>query len=95
MGASMAKTEFLTLAKAAGRCPGRPHKNTLTRWASRGLYGEKLRTLRIGGKRLVREDWLDDFLARLIAASPDAFQDDDCDSTSHQIAEAKLDAMGV
>jgi hypothetical protein len=86
---------FLTLAEAAARSPGRPHKNTVARWASRGVYGVKLRSARIGGKRLVRADWLEDFLARLIAASPDAFHGDDIGSTSHQLAEAKLDALGV
>jgi hypothetical protein len=98
-GATMAEIVvalvYLTLSQVAAKCPGRPHKNTVTRWCSKGLHGERLHSVKFGGKRLVRSDWLADFITRLTEASPDVFQGDGSGSISHQIAEVKLDAMGV
>ena len=47
--------QLLTLAEAAkrvpGRTPGKPiHTATVARWATRGVRGNRLETLRIGGR---------------------------------------------
>jgi hypothetical protein len=59
----------LTLAQAAkafGRLSGRtPHVATVYRWATKGVRGVTLETVRLGGLRLVRAQSLEEFLARI------------------------------
>lgn len=43
----------------------RLHKNIGFRWASRGLRGVILRTVRLGGRKVTRLEWVEDFATRL------------------------------
>jgi len=89
--------DYISLQAAAPLFPTRPHKNTIVRWANRGLYGVKLKTVRYGGKRLTRPVWVDEFNVAMLGASPDSFADSNspAPTSSHEQAEAKLDEMGV
>ena len=87
--------DYITLQEAVSFLPSRVHKNTLIRWASKGVYGVKLKTIRYGGKRLTRKVWVEEFNQAMQGASPDCYADSSAPSSSHQRAEAALDAMGV
>ena len=43
----------------------RHHKSIGYRWADRGVRGQRLKSLRVGAKRVTTEEWLDEFLRRL------------------------------
>ncbi len=60
---------LLSLAEAAKILPGNPHLSTLHRWRVRGIRGIKLATLKIGGRRFVRRDALEEFIAATTAAA--------------------------
>jgi len=87
---------LIPLTKAGSLFPYAPHLNTLRRWASRGCHGVRLRTTKLGKIRMTTREWADEFVAAAIEATPDCYADDTpATSSSHQRAEAKLDAMGV
>jgi hypothetical protein len=67
--------------------PDRPHQNTVRRWATIGVNGVKLRSVRFGGKRLTTEQWCREFVEAVTAASGQ--------TSEHAKAEAKLEALGV
>lgn len=74
----------LTLQEAAKLLPGRPHINTLRRWADQG----RLRTFRMGRKICTTRVALNEFLAAgEVKPSPQ--------SSAHLMAEAKLDSLGI
>jgi hypothetical protein len=87
--------DYITLLEAVPLFPTRPHRNSVIRWASRGCYNVKLKTLRFGGKRLTRPIWVEEFVQAVMGASPDVYADSPAPTSSHQAAEARLDAMGV
>ncbi len=66
-------TPYLTFRQAAQLLPGRPHVNTVGRWGQRGVYGIRLETIRLGGRRFTTEQWIDEFLEQLVEVSPDSF----------------------
>jgi hypothetical protein len=68
-GMSILSESVITLAEAARRLPGCPHVSTLHRWRTRGLRGVRLRTSKIGGKRMVALRALEEFCAAVTAAS--------------------------
>jgi hypothetical protein len=86
-------TDYITLLEAVPYFLIRPHKNTVVRWADRGVYGVKLKTIRYGGKRLTRKVWIEEFNKAMIGASPDPYAADSAPTTSHLAAEATLDVM--
>ena len=63
-------SDAISMQEAAGILPGRPHKNTIVRWATRGIYGVKLKTARFAGRRFTRPSWLREFCAAVQAKSP-------------------------
>ena len=91
------------MALSKGDFPGRPHRNTIVRWATTGCYGVRLKTVRFGGKRLTRKVWVDEFNERVLENSP-SFQMDTADPAEAEEAEnfsapseaaAKPDSMGI
>jgi len=64
----------LTLAQAAkafGRLSGRtPHVATVYRWATKGVRGVTLETVRLGGLRLVRREAIEAFITKINAEEP-------------------------
>lgn len=55
--------EYLTAAEISQKVPGHPHPGTIGRWATHGLKGCFLPSIRIGGKRLYRKTDVLEFLA--------------------------------
>jgi hypothetical protein len=80
--------QYLSINEAAQRLPGRPHRNSVRRWMLRGCYGEKLRSVRFGAKRLTTDQWISEFVEAVQALDPAC-------TSAHQEASAKLDALGV
>ena len=68
------------------------HVSTVWRWRLRGVRGQRLKTVVVGGTRYVLEEDLNKFLVALNDGNVE--QDDDIDTRS-SIASARLDAMGV
>jgi hypothetical protein len=89
----MSVTDYITLLEAVPYFLTRPHKNTIVRWANKGVYGVKLKTIRYGGKRLTRPCWVEEFNRAVQGASPDVYAGDSAPTTSHLAAEATLDVM--
>jgi len=85
--------EFFTFSQAAQITPGRPHKNTITRWADRGIGGVRLESWRCGGKRVTSVEALERFILARSGESKLA-SPDGC-TPSHAAAEAALDQLGV
>jgi hypothetical protein len=54
---------LITLSRA--RIPGNPHIATRWRWATRGVGGTKLETMKCGGRRLTSQEAVARFLQRL------------------------------
>jgi hypothetical protein len=90
---SEAATDYITLLEAVPYFLTRPHKNTVVRWANKGCYGIKLRTVRYGGKRLTRKIWVEKFNQAVLSATPNVYADSPATSTSHQQAEVKLNSL--
>jgi hypothetical protein len=66
------QTNWFDLDAATARLPGRPSRETIRRWYTRGLRGGtvKLRVLRAGGKVLLCEEWFHEFCAALAGPRP-------------------------
>jgi len=90
---SLANGEYITLLEACAVIPGRPHINTVKRWASRGYAGVILETWKLGQRRVTSIPALD----RFFAATTDVTDPNPRNSSGgpHRQAEAKLDAMGI
>lgn len=73
----------------------RIHVATCFRWASHGLSGRKLKTIRIGGQIFCCDAWLADFLAapRDSELSPSA--PSESRSAAVDAAEQELSRMGL
>lgn len=59
---------LLTLPEAARLLPGRPSTCTLWRWRSRGVYGVRLDSCLIGGRRYTSREAIERFVAGCSAA---------------------------
>jgi hypothetical protein len=73
--------KYITLSKAANLSPGRPHAATAWRWATHGVRGIKLRSIRSGNRVLTTQEWLDEFHRQ-------------CNQTNAERAAAELAADG-
>lgn len=56
--------DLLSLPAAAGIFPGRPHCSTVWRYATRGVHGITLETIRVGGKVFTSHEAVARFVAR-------------------------------
>ncbi len=87
--------DFIAVDNAHRYIPGRPHRSTVWRWASRGIQrdGETivLKTALSGCRRFTRRDWIEEFLLRCNGESAPAASK--ANATSHRVAAAKLDAL--
>lgn len=94
MPASIAEVDYITFLEAARKIPGRPHQNTIRRWADRGHRGVVLESWRVGNKRVTTIEAIDRFIA---ATSEKANPRPSTPvlTTSHQLAESQLDELGV
>lgn len=70
--------EYLTLGQAAKLCPGRPSVSSLHRWATHGIRGNKLGSVRVGSKIFTTPEWVAEFLARCNETDDDRLERDGC-----------------
>jgi hypothetical protein len=93
------RDQLLGITAAARLLPGRPHCGTIMRWVQKGLGGERLEAVKVGGKWYTTREALNDFIARTTASAGGQTA-----STRHQpqqavrlaaadVAGAKLDAI--
>ena len=61
MSIDFSSDELLSLQQASQILPGRPHISTLHRWRLRGVRGQKLVTVLIGGRRYTSRRALSEF----------------------------------
>lgn len=85
------REEPLTLTEATKIFPGRPHKNTLRRWHKVGFRGIKLRCFFSGATLCTTRAAIEEFLAAINPAQATAA----AATPAHDLAEQKLDALGV
>ncbi len=85
--ASIIYEDLITLKDACKLLPGRPHQNTPRRWASSGVGGAVLKSLKVGGRRCTTIHWLNEFLAEINGGKQR--------NIKHLEAEVKLDAMDI
>lgn len=57
------------LPEASRSLPGNPHPTTIYRWATRGVSGVRLESLRVGGRFYTSSEAIDRFLGRLDEAA--------------------------
>lgn len=57
--------ELISLKMASERLPNRPSHSTIWRWATHGIHGRKLETVRIGGYLFTSQQALDSFIREL------------------------------
>ena len=76
----------------AGRLfPGRPHHNTVIRWARKGYHGVRLKTFRCGMRTFTTPEWAREFVEETTQLHEKRFSE-----ASHQAdAESRLDRLGV
>jgi hypothetical protein len=97
--------EGMSYAQAATFVPPRNgrrvHASTVMRWGSDGVIGPdgeriRLATLRVGGRRLITLDALEDFLAKLNADSPADARESETDiARRNRETREALRAVGV
>ena len=91
----------LSFSDAASHLPRRragkrPHVATLYRWASRGVRGVKLETIRVGGTLCTSIEALQRFCERLTDPhAPPASQTTAAREREAQKAERQLDEIGI
>jgi hypothetical protein len=97
-------SDLLTFSQAAAELPGRPHITTLHRWRQRGVKAGdqwiKLRTVRVGGRRLVERAAIEEFIAATTAAADGGQQPVESHTTREREAaiakaEARLAELGI
>jgi len=88
----------ITLTEAAKRLPGRPHVSTLHRWRKRGVGGVKLKTQKLGGRRVVAVSDLEEFIEAVTAAAdgePSPPRTAKKRQRAIEAAERELDRAGI
>ena len=60
---------LLAFPETASTLPSRPHLSTIHRWRLRGVYGVKLETVMVGGRRYTSREALQRFAAATTAAA--------------------------
>ena len=91
---------LLSLTDAAKRLPRRrmgkrPHVATLYRWSTRGVRGEVLETIQVGGTRCTSTEALQRFAERLSRPFTGDSPRSDTGRSEHRRAERQLDAAGI
>jgi len=59
--------QLLSFREAHDQLAGKPHHTTLQRWATVGVNGVVLRTVKVGARRFIPLAALDEFIAALNA----------------------------
>ncbi len=57
--------ELLPITEVPRSLPGRPHMNTIYRWVKKGIRGQRLKVVSVGGLRCTTTSWLMDFFDRV------------------------------
>lgn len=80
----MGAEEFISFSKVSTLIPGRPSLSSVHRWATRGINGVRLKSVRVGGRLFSTNAWTQEFLDAQQAANQ-----------THVEAEAELAAEGL
>jgi hypothetical protein len=94
-------TEYvMKLAEAGRRCPGGPvSPATIYRWSKRGIEGERLETINVGGVTMTSTEALQRFFERITAAKESKTQaalDALCDDVERSDGTSRrLEAAGL
>lgn len=84
--------EFLTLAQAAQLVPSRPSVATIFRWVS--LHGgpgkRRLASVRVAGRRMIRRNDLETFLASMNDSEPELISQNEDAATAAATAKVLL-----
>ncbi len=95
----MQNAEYIAIRKIPDELKrrGLPSKHTAIgfRWTSRGVGGTVLKSVKVGGQRFTRSDWLDDFIQQLSERrdSKNEVVADTNEATSRAIAELEFDGI--
>lgn len=88
--------EIGPLKKAANKwVPTRPNVSTVWRWVTRGVRGEKLESVRVGGVVCTSRQAIERFLARLNGGAAVTSTQNQTREREIAAAEARLAAAGV
>jgi hypothetical protein len=90
----IATPEFISLRDSCALFPSEPSLNTVVRWASRGINGVQLKTVKFAGRRLTTVGWVEEFIRQTIDSSNDSYKSAG-QTVAHQVAEERLVKMGV
>ena len=91
--ASILQAKYLSPTEASKIIPGRPHKNTVRRWMSKGYDGVILPSFRIAGRRFTTQESVEEFVSTLMGK--DSIGDQRPTSTAHVESENRLGELGV
>ena len=92
----IATEQVISLTEATKRLPGRPHLSTIWRWFARGVRGQKLETVIVGGRRYTSVEAIDRFVAATSAAPGTSTPTPPRDRARRQrAAAAACDAAGI
>lgn len=89
----MSTLEMVLLSRASALFPNRPSVASIWRWATRGVRGVRLHTVRVGGRSYVTADDVREFLDALNRPT-DAAPTTGANSRRAKEAAATLEAAG-
>lgn len=89
---SILQEKSLSPTEACKIIPGRPHRNTVQRWMTKGYDGVVLRSFRVAGKRFTTQEAVEEFVSALSAKDTLGVKPV---SSAHSEAESQLDELGV
>ncbi len=72
--------------------PGRPHNNTILRWANEGYNGVRLKTFHIASKRFTTRRYIQEFQDACTRVAP---ENRGVQQSARTAEDATLDAMGI
>lgn len=84
-------SRILSLSEASALIPSRPSIPTVHRWMTRGVNGHRLPSVKVGGKRMVFLNDLENFLLALNDREPANAEivSDSSDLVSHLLGQRK------
>ena len=87
--------QLIAVNKAHAYIPGRPHRSTVWRWLLRGVGGQKLETVIVGGRRFTSREAIERFVSRRTAPGEPTPQDNRRRAARIAAADRILDDSGI
>ncbi|MGE3409005.1 MAG: DUF1580 domain-containing protein [Pirellulales bacterium] len=101
---SMTLGKVFTVEQARDQFPLRPTASTIYRWIYTGIGGVRLHAIRCGGRRVISEESIQDFIDATTRLDPEPQQKNDANGkrtippervTAIEAAEQMADALGL